>query len=72
MIAPNTADYFNPRLREGGDFAPTGVIRLESYFNPRLREGDDGGAVTEVFGNDNFNPRLREGDDGLMKINFII
>ena len=37
--------HFNPRLREGDDFAPTGVIRLERYFNPRLREGDDTIAV---------------------------
>ena len=33
--------YFNPRLREGGDYSIQIPVKPFAYFNPRLREGGD-------------------------------
>ncbi len=55
--------YFNPRLREGGDFLLPRRSSRTSHFNPRLREGGDipyHGAIQQP---NYFNPRLREGGD---------
>ena len=34
-------DYFNPRLREGGDIVADNPLLSHFDFNPRLREGGD-------------------------------
>ena len=36
-----TNEYFNPRLREGGDNMTICFLITNEYFNPRLREGGD-------------------------------
>ena len=37
---------FNPRLREGGDYAGNGYVIESTNFNPRLREGGDWNQTT--------------------------
>ena len=55
---------FNPRLREGGDFAFFAASASAFLnFNPRLREGGDNVSSYLHFIPLNFNPRLREGGD---------
>ena len=41
MESPFHGEYFNPRLREGGDIAALSFYYLYKNFNPRLREGGD-------------------------------
>ena len=55
--------YFNPRLREGGDNHKPSILRRIKHFNPRLREGGD--VINTVLAplRVYFNPRLREGGD---------
>ena len=55
--------YFNPRLREGGDFPVPASPARYTDFNPRLREGGDVVMLWIFNENLNFNPRLREGGD---------
>ena len=33
--------FFNPRLREGGDYNSLSIRQKPNIFNPRLREGGD-------------------------------
>ena len=56
-------NYFNPRLREGGDTGTTLTINGIEHFNPRLREGGDRVKITSMSMRSYFNPRLREGGD---------
>ena len=46
-----SAQNFNPRLREGGDFAQNIIGCFHFNFNPRLREGGDvaEGLVYDMF-----------------------
>ena len=58
--------YFNPRLREGGDFA-TGRITEEQYnisIHASAKEATRNFPYIKGLYN-NFNPRLREGGDVL-------
>ena len=58
--------YFNPRTREGCDYA--GGLRnpqVSGDFNPRTREGcDSRRSIYQEFISD-FNPRTREGCDAI-------
>ena len=58
--------YFNPRTREGCDFAVAYATGMFNNFNPRTREGCDpsGSSTLKIFLN--FNPRTREGCDVTM------
>ena len=56
--------YFNPRLREGGDIKRSDFMGLTTDdFNPRLREGGDWDWTNWKEIDVDFNPRLREGGD---------
>ena len=56
-------EYFNPRLREGGDSTYSCPPFPAANFNPRLREGGDPNCRTSTTSAVYFNPRLREGGD---------
>ena len=61
--------FFNPRLREGGDFFFHKLSFNSTYvFNPRLREGGDHHRNWSIGYHNIFNPRLREGGDMLHPI----
>ena len=62
-------EYFNPRLREGGDKEYHRNNGGKKNFNPRLREGGDKEYHRNNGGKKNFNPRLREGGDGIQRHN---
>ena len=55
--------FFNPRLREGGDYLPIFPGSTITIFNPRLREGGDSQYINGSHKPSVFNPRLREGGD---------
>ena len=55
--------FFNPRLREGGDYLPIFPGSTITIFNPRLREGGDNLKTGMWHCFTIFNPRLREGGD---------
>ena len=62
-ISYRTRSYFNPRSREGSDFAFAMFYTSIFYFNPRSREGSDAVWVIISIKNTYFNPRSREGSD---------
>ena len=64
-ISYRTRSYFNPRSREGSDFAFAMFYTSIFYFNPRSREGSDAVWVIISIKNTYFNPRSREGSDGI-------
>ena len=54
---------FNPRAREGRDFAPKAFQGVYRCFNPRAREGRDFPSNETAKRLSCFNPRAREGRD---------
>ena len=58
---------FNPRSREGSDFAIQCRATYDNSFNPRSREGSDWLAAGYKNPNSSFNPRSREGSDACME-----
>ena len=55
--------YFNPRLREGGDFSSADV-RIAQYISIHASAKEATYKAVLDFVTKNFNPRLREGGDG--------
>ena len=62
---------FNPRSREGSDFACPPFVSHLLNFNPRSREGSDGILIGLGKSAKNFNPRSREGSDCELCENYI-
>ena len=54
---------FNPRSREGSDYAWGVYCTAWANFNPRSREGSDSFRRIKKARCKNFNPRSREGSD---------
>ena len=55
-------EFFNPRLREGGDPFPHPQKMKRKIFNPRLREGGDSspvGNILQIFSFQSTPPRRR-------------
>ena len=63
FLIKEVIQYFNPRLREGGDSRRKRFKDHAEYFNPRLREGGDISRIQQMEMDTYFNPRLREGGD---------
>ena len=56
-------EYFNPRLRRGGDHSANLCADTSTYIYTRLRRGGDGRRKVLMGSWVNFNPRLRRGGD---------